>query len=325
MEKTQGQLIVKAKGGLGNRLLCAITGILYAECTGRNAIIDWRDGIYDEEGENAFSKLFECQNTYPTSSIEESSGPIPLIWQNNLEKSIGNMMTEFSPTSHKSRFIHRKYSIRTDRTYPNKTTLIFWNYIDRINQLKKTLKKLNHPYSSLKKEEIINRTLKERLTPKRDILEKIEQFQSAHFEENTIGVHLRYSDRKIPLSKYVNPIEKALKANPKANFFLATDSKEAEKWFIQKYPNTIFYQKRLPSNGLAMHDPTLSHNKSLAAEEAIIDIYLLSKCKTLIYPSNSTFSYLSHCLSIENKTTHHDTMRHNIPHAINKILREAIA
>src|SRR5262249_35551159 len=36
-------LLVKGIAGLGNRILCALTGILYARLAGRKVCVDWRD------------------------------------------------------------------------------------------------------------------------------------------------------------------------------------------------------------------------------------------------------------------------------------------
>ena len=46
-------LIVKGLAGLGNRMLSALTGILYARLSGRRLIIDWRDPTYSSDGSNA--------------------------------------------------------------------------------------------------------------------------------------------------------------------------------------------------------------------------------------------------------------------------------
>jgi len=51
-------VLVKAKGGMGNRMLCALTGLLYGQLTGRKVIVDWRDQAYSKDGTNSFSKFF---------------------------------------------------------------------------------------------------------------------------------------------------------------------------------------------------------------------------------------------------------------------------
>ena len=58
-------LIIKAKGGMGNRMLCAVTGILYGQLTGRCTVVDWRDVSYSNDGGNTFSQFFDCPNVYP--------------------------------------------------------------------------------------------------------------------------------------------------------------------------------------------------------------------------------------------------------------------
>jgi len=51
--------IVKTKGGMGNRMLCAASGILWAKAVGRVPFVDWRDEAYSRERENSFFHFFE--------------------------------------------------------------------------------------------------------------------------------------------------------------------------------------------------------------------------------------------------------------------------
>jgi hypothetical protein len=51
-------LLIKGKGGLGNRMLSAVCGLALADLTGRTPIIDWRDGSYAPIGTNAYPLLF---------------------------------------------------------------------------------------------------------------------------------------------------------------------------------------------------------------------------------------------------------------------------
>ena len=58
---TDRVLIIKAKGGLGNRILSAVTGLVLADLTNRTPFIDWRDGTYAPEGVDSYPLLFESR------------------------------------------------------------------------------------------------------------------------------------------------------------------------------------------------------------------------------------------------------------------------
>jgi hypothetical protein len=320
-------VIIKAKGGLGNRLLCAITGLLFAEATNRTPIVDWTDGIYNLPKVNAFPLLFNYKKaTGQTTQIPSlTNTPYPRVWNNQLDKSIAEMMSNFPPKSHKSRFIHRKFSIDVRRKYDEQKTVIFWNYIDRINKLKPLFKRAKHPYATLNRSRIIGDFLTNQLTVKPETQSIINRFHNQNFTGPTIGVHLRYTDRKISLQKYQTAIDRHLKRDPELQIFLASDSREATEWLKSKYDRVITIEKWMPSDDRPMHNSENSIDKNKMAHEALLDIHLLSKCDYLIYPSNSTFSYISHCLNISSKKNHTDVVKFSPTILLNKFLREFIA
>src|SRR5436190_15007750 len=82
-------LVVKGKAGLGNRMLFALTGILYARLTDRRAVIDWRDHTYSDDGSNAFPRLFDCSSCGTTDELPVTDSVAPTIWRGSLAKSVG--------------------------------------------------------------------------------------------------------------------------------------------------------------------------------------------------------------------------------------------
>ena len=68
-----GYVLVKGKAGLGNRMLSAMTGVLYAMLSQRNLVVDWSDSTYSDDGQNVFPKLFKVPNSeaqLPVSAYE---------------------------------------------------------------------------------------------------------------------------------------------------------------------------------------------------------------------------------------------------------------
>ena len=53
-----GYVLVKGKAGLGNRMMSAMNGILYAMLSGRRLVVDWSDFTYSNDHTNVFPKLF---------------------------------------------------------------------------------------------------------------------------------------------------------------------------------------------------------------------------------------------------------------------------
>jgi hypothetical protein len=72
-------LVVKAKGGMGNRMLCAVTGILYGQLTGRKTIIDWRDRSYSDDGSNTFFRFFDAPQVFPENILPKNASICPDI------------------------------------------------------------------------------------------------------------------------------------------------------------------------------------------------------------------------------------------------------
>ncbi len=102
---------MKAKGGLGNRMLCAATGLAYGLLTGRRVLVDWSDEAYSNAGENAFPRYFNCGQS--DGDLEAISGRSirPSVWIDHLDQSVSDMVHRYDPTKNKSFRILRKYSI----------------------------------------------------------------------------------------------------------------------------------------------------------------------------------------------------------------------
>ncbi|MCK5174483.1 MAG: hypothetical protein KAR47_13900, partial [Planctomycetes bacterium] len=133
-------LIVKGKGGMGNRMLCAVTGMLYGALTGRRTIIDWRDESYSTDGSNTFSKFFSCPGICSEIIPTDEETVYPKIWEGQLRKSIGEMIAEHDPNKHSSILIHRKYSIDIRRLNYDEDIIVFWYYTGRIRPLRRYLR-----------------------------------------------------------------------------------------------------------------------------------------------------------------------------------------
>ena len=77
-------LLVKGITGLGDRILCALGGILYAQLSGRTLVIDWSDPFYSSNGDNVFHRFFKSPFCSPTDDIPTTDSVYPRIWRGRL-------------------------------------------------------------------------------------------------------------------------------------------------------------------------------------------------------------------------------------------------
>jgi hypothetical protein len=70
-------LLVKGRASLGNRILSALTGILYARLTGRRLLVDWRDEVYSDDGTGLRLErpLGAVPRNSPTATFEDDEDP----------------------------------------------------------------------------------------------------------------------------------------------------------------------------------------------------------------------------------------------------------
>jgi hypothetical protein len=132
-------------------------------------------------------------------------------------------------------------------------------------------------------------------TPKPRVLETVEQLIAPE-RHPVIGVHIRYTDRKIPLDRFERALEEALERLPGASVFLATDNGEVEAMFREKFPRVFTMEKWFPPAGARIHHNAAAPDMVREAENALIDMWALSRCQCLIYSSHSTFSVTSRLL-----------------------------
>jgi hypothetical protein len=123
----------------------------------------------------------------------------------------------------------------------------------------------------------------------------IDEFVNKNNINECVGIHVRRTDYtgnligKIlngnnPDLDFCNYIEKY--SNGK-KYFLATDNKQTQEYYIKKYGNrTIFYSNIKETNRLRKTD----------LKSAIIDIYILSHCRSIKGTLNSSFTEFARLL-----------------------------
>lgn len=296
-------LLVKGCAGLGNRLVTIFSAIKYCEKNNRILVVDWTDGQFDKKGVNAFHKCFDLNNILYTnrSNIDnwDNLNHSSQLFKNNKEEGL--------------------YDLYVDKQSA------FWQKIPNKLFVNSFLKKLRRRWQPIKngnyltslgygsdlpndKEETIlyfldfipyidYTELPNYIQPKPFISEKIDKFSIQNKIDEAVGVHIRYTDKR-PTTE-VKKIIEYIKLNHKSSaVYLATDSTEIEKLFLDEFPNLLLFPKCKPQlHGEGLHQWALYSKeedlKYVLFEESIIELFLLSKCQYLYYQGNSTFSIIS--------------------------------
>jgi hypothetical protein len=125
--------------------------------------------------------------------------------------------------------------------------------------------------------------------PFRDFVpvERLWQIINEHSQnfDRVIGVHIRRTDNRQSLaysstSEFIELMQAEIRKDGNTKFFVATDSQIEEDNLKQVFPGRILtYQKQ-----------SLDRNDPAAIQDAVVDLYCLSKCRKLIGSYYSSFT-----------------------------------
>lgn len=183
-----------------------------------------------------------------------------------------------------------------------------WSYTQLIRRARRHFRGDLAGLANKSDEAILSDLLRETLIPRAEICAKVKKWRTEHFgSAPVIGVHIRIRDTKIPwlpfvksrasLDSFFGAIDRILAKTPHATIFLATDNREAQSLVEKRYPRVISTEKWFPTAGHEMHQNPECSDRLNNAVEALVDMYLLAECDYLVYPSGSTFSYISSLLA----------------------------
>ena len=281
-------LVIKAKGGLGNRILSAVTGLLFAEMSGRAPHIDWRDGMYAPRGVNAYPLLFDSRAEVPVESFDERHDVIPPIWSGILSQHPGDVISRLYPDRHSDPFIYRR--LCTDLKTPSEPmpVAVFWSYLPKMARLRGRWRKVP-ALASLSEDEAMQHILRRDFTPNARIREAVASIFK-DVPRPVIGVHIRYTDRKISLSAIRRALHRLRRKLPASPIFLATDNALVQEQIRAEFDNVIVNKKWLAADGAGLHIADEERDVVREAENALIDMWSLAQCDYLIHSRHSTFS-----------------------------------
>ena len=307
MEKT---LLIKGKGGLGNCILSAVCGLVVADLMGRKPVIDWRDGSYAPMGENAYPVLFKTPITQDIAAFDSFEGPVsPAIWTGHLDHTPQEMIEKFTPNNHSNPMGYRRLCTDLRRLNPPEDLAIFWSYLPKFGRIAHHLRR-DPRFAGRTHADIISEYLERYFTPNDRVLSEVDKM-ATDLGSPRIGVHIRYTDLKIPLHRIKDTLRARLQKTPDAAVFLATDNAEVQAEMSAEFDGIRHIPKYLPEDGTRLHWPPSDVEKVVEAENALIDMWLLSRCDHLIYSRHSTFSVTSSYVGKMTPDQLHDVDRYS--------------
>ncbi len=281
-------ILVKGGSGLGNRILAAATAILYGKISNRNVIIDWTEGTYAPHGINAFHCLFDSKNIGNIEDLPITNSIYPSTWKGKLNYTFGGIKEELKLKG------TEQISFDVSKIDYQEELIIFCSYSQKIHDMRLFFTGEYSKFQQLTNSQILKLIIDDYFSIKLDIKNQFDQFIKENFTNNNIGVHIRYSDMKIPVEKIYQKVDQVKQKNPKASIFLATDSQEILREFQQRYNQVIITEKWYPSSGGTLHQNWQECENPLQnGIEALQDLYLLSQCQHLIFSSQSSFGYMA--------------------------------
>ena len=283
-------LLVKGIEGLGNRMLCALTGILYARLTGRKLLVDWGDFFYSSDGSNAFPGFFQCSSCALAGDIPQTDSVRPAIWRGHLDESGWSMRERYGN--------YHALSVNVARLDYEEDVVVLCTFGDAVEALRNHFSRVLKVFAGESRGAILRRLLHENLQLHPRIRERVDQFKRERFTQATVGVHVRYTDLRSNLWTILKTLNALLKRVPDLQIFLATDSLLVRAVFEENYPAVVTTPHwYAPAPGVAIHYNEHRPDAMESGVEALVDLYLLAECDYLIIDTHSTFAYVAKLLA----------------------------
>jgi len=288
-------VVVKGIAGLGNRILCALGGILYARLTARTLVVDWSDPIYSSSGDNVFHRFFSSASCPRSNEIPTTGSVCPVIWRGRLHESAPQIAKQFT---YNPDDIRRELSIDLSRLDYQEHVAVIVQYDASMERLRPHFQGPFQDLAKMPDRAILAMLLRQDLTLHPEIRERVDQFKRSHFGPRIVGVHIRYSDYRVRILAIIRQLNALLKRERQLQVFLATDNSEIKKMFESNYSGVITTPHWYADPGRSIHRNPKSPDSTETAIEALLDLYLLAECSHLIIDESSSFSALASLLSL---------------------------
>lgn len=278
-------LLIKAKGGFGNRIMAAVTGIIIAELDGRTPVIDWRDGEYLPKSEDAYPLLFDSPGTLRPAIFDDCIDVEPRIWSGRLAQHPVDVISKDFPNDHSNPFIYRRLSVSLTRPTAAPVA-VFWSYLPKLARIRR---RAASRFFGVEMPDLARRVISEHFTPNARVRGEVTRLIEGR-SRPIIGVHVRYTDRKVNLQRILAETATLRRRMPEAQIFLATDNGQVQEQFQTVFDRVFVIDKAFGAGGNSLHEQTDHADRLREAENALIDMWALSRCDWLVHSRHSTFS-----------------------------------
>lgn len=294
-------LVIRASGGLSNRLQAATAGVGYCLLTGRALCVDWRDGMYSDDFSNVFPLWFNVRGLAvatpnEAAALARSSGGVhPPFWEPRLD----------SPTTVEHLFnndhMDPENVVRTSLDFRNldypHPVLTGWGWdLQPALSLAPLLRRRFKRFVGLSDWDVAARLLTEHIRPAPDLKAEADAFAEAHFTPGrTVGIHIRHTDLQSPLERMLQALHST--ADPEDVIYLATDNRHVEKMVRKLFPRAVRRQKLFAPGDDPLHSHVPGLSNAQKGREAVIDMLLLARCDRIIHYRQSSFARVPTLLS----------------------------
>ncbi|HEY9887666.1 MAG TPA: nodulation protein NodZ, partial [Candidatus Obscuribacterales bacterium] len=218
------------------------------------------------------------------------------VWIGRLDQSLGEVRSHLKEQGQPHEMPHLSFDL-AKADYPE-DILVFCAYTHLINELRPLFQGEFAHLDNLNTAAILRSVLDAKLPLVPTIRQGIDQFKQQSFGATTIGVHVRYTDIKVPLEKLIAKVQQVARQHTDPVIFLATDSAAVIDQFQAQFPRLAMIDKWFPPEGQRLHQnwdncPSRYDN----GVEALTDLFLLAECDRLVFSSKSSFGYVASLLS----------------------------
>lgn len=281
-------MLIKGKGGFGNRILAATTGVVLAELTGRTAVVDWREGGYAARGVNSYPLLFDDPVGIDAAVLDDRRDVAPAIWSGRVGATVWDLMEEVDPKDHSGPFAYRRYSIDLANPEAPERLAVYWSYLPKLARIARRVRR-DPRFRGMSLDDVTRRALGRYFRPNARVRGEVDALFAGR-ERPVIGVHIRYTDRKVSLDRIFSAVRRLRDRMPRAAIFLATDNAGVQSAFRERFDGVFVIEKALGNDDASLHEQLELDDQLREAENALIDMWALSRCDWLVHSRHSTFS-----------------------------------
>jgi len=290
---------------------------LLAKVTNRTLWVDWEDRAYGEQNGNLFPRVFRLSGIAVVDHCPAGVDVAPPIWAGKLETSQDQLRAEdlhsrgvrwegaappWDPLEAMRRYSWDVADLTTAADVVVVTTLLLAG--PAISALLRAA--VVPPGSDA--ESVLQQCLRDHLRTSDSVGAEIARYRQVHqWEHRTvIGIHVRHTTesahaRTMPaMPDYFKAVDRALAKYADGGIFLSTDHQEVVGLFRSRYGSEriMTTDKWFAEPGQSLHKNPHCPDGIRSAQDAIVDMGLLSCCDFLITLGNSSFSIVANALSI---------------------------